>query len=293
METMIKDMLDKIPYVRLPNVGLSDIIDILVVAYLIYILLVWIKDTRTWALFKGVGVILVVAIIAYFFRLHTLWWIISNTITVGAIALIIVFQPELRRALEQIGRGKIFNLILSPLTDNNSSDGELTNQSIEEIARACVEMAKYKTGALIVFEQESKLGDIERSGIKIDAEITSQLLINIFEKNTPLHDGAVVIKDNRISSSTCFLPLSDNLEISKALGTRHRAAIGISEGTDAIVLVVSEETGTISYVRGGKIKRGLDGERIKQLLIATKKKKKSENKLLDKKVIWKERGKHE
>lgn len=283
---VIKEAFDKISYLGFPSMGIRDVMDILVVAYLIYIVLVWIKDTRTWALFKGVVVVLLVAIIAYFFKLHTLSWIISNTITVGTFALLVVFQPELRRALEQIGRGKLFDAILS---GTDQVEDELTTEAIDAIAKASVHMSKYKTGALIVLEQDTKLGDVERTGIKIDAVISSQLLINIFEKNTPLHDGAVIIKHNRVSAATCFLPLSDSMEISKDLGTRHRAAIGISEGTDAIVIVVSEENGIISCVRNGKIKRGLDSDLIKKILLSTKKKKKPERKM----VIWKGKSKHE
>ena len=283
---VIKEALDKIPYLGFPNIGVRDIVDILVVAYLIYIVLARIKDTRTWALFKGVMIVLAVASVAYLFQLHTLWWVVSNAITVGTFAILVVFQPELRRALEQIGRGKLFESLIS--TSDQAEDG-LTNEAIDAIAKAAVHMSKYKTGALIVLEQETKLGDVERTGIKIDALISSQLLINIFEKNTPLHDGAVIIKNNRVSAATCFLPLSDSMEISKDLGTRHRAAIGISESTDALVLVVSEENGIISCVRNGKIKRGLDTELIKKILLSTRKKKRSERK----KVIWKGKSKHE
>ncbi|QEH71026.1 TIGR00159 family protein [Cellulosilyticum sp. WCF-2] len=265
---------------------MRDIIDILVVAYLIYIVLAWIKDTRTWALFKGVMIVLVVASVAYLFQLHTLWWVVSNAITVGTFAILVVFQPELRRALEQIGRGKLFESLIN--TSDQAEDG-LTDEAIEAIAKASLHMSKYKTGALIVLEQETRLGDVERTGIRIDGLISSQLLINIFEKNTPLHDGAVIIKNNRVSAATCFLPLSDSMEISKDLGTRHRAAIGISEGTDALVIVVSEENGIISCVRNGKIKRGLDAELIKKILLSTRKKKRSERK----KVIWKGKSKNE
>lgn len=283
---VIKEALDKIPYLGFPNIGMRDIIDILVVAYLIYIVLAWIKDTRTWALFKGVMIVLVVASVAYLFQLHTLWWVVSNAITVGTFAILVVFQPELRRALEQIGRGKLFESLIN--TSDQAEDG-LTDEAIEAIAKASLHMSKYKTGALIVLEQETRLGDVERTGIRIDGLISSQLLINIFEKNTPLHDGAVIIKNNRVSAATCFLPLSDSMEISKDLGTRHRAAIGISEGTDALVIVVSEENGIISCVRNGKIKRGLDAEIIKKILLSTRKKKRSERK----KVIWKGKSKNE
>lgn len=286
-----KEVLDKIPYISFPNIGVRDIVDIIVVAYLIYIVLNWIKDTRTWTLFRGVIIVLVVASVAYVFQLHTLWWVISNGITVGAFALLVVFQPELRRALEQIGRGKMFETLLTG--QENVEDG-LSDESIEAIAKACVHMSKYKTGALIVIEQDTKLGDVERTGIKIDATITNQLIINIFEKNTPLHDGAVIIKHNRISAATCFLPLSDSMDISKDLGTRHRAAIGISEVTDALILVVSEENGIISSVRNGKIRRGLDADIIKRILLSTRKKRRTEKKRAEiKKVIWKGKGKNE
>ena len=287
---VIKEVISKIPYMGIPHIGVKDIIDVLVVAYLIYILLKWIKDTRTWALFKGVMVVLGVAIIAYVFQLHTLWWVISKTITFGAFTLLVVFQPELRRALEQIGRGNMFANMLS-ITDNNEQDG-MSDEAIEGIIKASLHMSKYKTGALMVIEQGTKLGDVERTGISIDATLSSQLLINIFEKNTPLHDGAVIVRNNRISAATCFLPLTDSMDVSLELGTRHRAAIGISEVTDAIVIVVSEENGTISYVRNGKIRRNLDADILRKILLTTRKKKRTEKKILDaKRVIWKGRVK--
>jgi len=282
---VIKETLDKMAFINIPHIGIRDILDILVVSYVIYIVLVWIKDTRTWALFKGVFIILMVAIVSYVLQLHTLWWVISNAITVGMIALLVVFQPELRRALEQIGRGSFYESLLS-MPDHLEG---MTDEAIESITKACIHMAKFKTGALIVIEQDTKLGDIQRTGINIDAAITSQLLINIFEKNTPLHDGAVIVRSNRIAAATCFLPLTDSLEVSKELGTRHRAAIGISEVSDAMVLVVSEETGAISYVRNGKIRRGLDMEIIKKILISTRRKKRPNKK----KPIWKGNSKNE
>lgn len=289
---VIKEVFDKIPYIGIPHIGIRDIIDVLVIAYLIYIVITWIKDTRTWAVFKGVVIVLSVAMIAYVFQLHTLWFVISKTITIGAMALLVVFQPELRRALEQIGRGNMFSAIISS-SENNDYEG-ISDDSIEALIKGCMHMSKYKTGALIVMEQNTKLGDVERTGIKIDAVLTSQLLINIFEKNTPLHDGAVIIRNNRVSAATCFLPLTDSMDISLELGTRHRAAIGISEVTDAIVIVVSEETGGVSYVRNGKIKRNVDSELMKKILISTRRKKRTERKFLDrKKAIWKGKEKDE
>ncbi|MGL4800476.1 MAG: diadenylate cyclase CdaA [Cellulosilyticaceae bacterium] len=282
----MQEALGKISFLSIPRIEIRDIIDILVVAFLIYKLLIWIKDTRTWALLKGVVIVIVSAVVAYVFRLHTVWWIISNAITLGTIAVLVLFQPELRRALEQIGRGKFLGAILS--SDEGKEIG-INDETIEAIVKACVQMSKVKTGALMVLERDTKLGDVERTGIPIDAMVSSQLLVNIFEKNTPLHDGAVIITNNRISAATCFLPLSDSLEISKELGTRHRAAIGVSEATDAIVVVVSEETGAISFVNNGKIKRGIDAETLRRILTAIKSRKKHERKI----ALWKGKQKNE
>lgn len=282
----IQEALGKISFLSIPHIGMRDIVDILAVAFLIYKLLIWIKDTRTWALLKGVVIVMVSAIVAYVFQLHTVWWIISNAITLGTIAVLVLFQPELRRALEQIGRGNFLGSVIS--IDNSSTEG-ISSETIEAIIKASAQMSKTKTGALMVLEQETKLGDVERTGIKIDSAVSSQLLINIFEKNTPLHDGAVIITNNRISAATCFLPLSDSLEISKELGTRHRAAIGVSESTDAMVVVVSEETGAMSFVRYGKITRGVDLETLRRILTAAKKRKKVDKK----RVLWKGKQRHE
>lgn len=283
---VIGEALDKIGYLSIPAIGIRDIIDILVVTFFFYKVLIWIKDTRTWTLLKGVVIIIVIAVVAFVFQLHTVAWLISNAITLGAIAVLVLFQPELRRALEQIGRGNFLGSILS--TEEVSKQG-LSEDTVEAIVKASIQMGKVKTGALIVIEQETKLGDVERTGISIDAVVSSQLLINIFEKNTPLHDGAVIISSNRVTAATCFLPLSDSLEISKDLGTRHRAAIGVSEATDAMVVVVSEETGNISFVKNGKIKRGLDSESLRRILSSTKKRKKHDRKMM----LWKGKQKDE
>lgn len=282
----IEQALGKMSFLSIPRLGIIDIIDILVVAFLIYKVLTWIKDTRTWALLKGVIFVIVSAVAAYVFQLTTVWWIISNAITLGMIAVLVLFQPELRRALEQIGRGKFLGAIIS---SDEMNDTGLANDTIEGIIRSCGQMSKVKTGALIVIERGDKLGDVERTGIPIDSLVSSQLLINIFEKNTPLHDGAVIISNNRITAATCFLPLSDSLEISKELGTRHRAAIGVSEATDAMVIVVSEETGKISFVRNGKITRGIEVETLRKILEASKSRKKHERK----RGLWKGRLKNE
>ena len=241
-----------------PTVGIFDLLDILIVAYIIYKIVFWIKETRAWALFKGILVIFVFAAVAALLHLNTIMWILTNTISVGIIAVIVVFQPELRKALEELGKGKAF-FFFSNLgkTDSDGNDEKIANRTIDEILKAADKMAAVKTGALILLEQDVPLGDLERTGIPIDAIVSSQLLINIFEHNTPLHDGAVIIRNNRVAAATCFLPLTESNDISMELGTRHRAAIGASEVSDAYVIVVSEETGAISMAQGGTLYRNV------------------------------------
>lgn len=275
-------------FMDLPSVGIKDIIDILIVAYIIYHILVWIKDTRAWTLFKGIIIILIVSAIAYVFQFNTVLWIFEKTINVGILAVIIVFQPELRRALEQLGRGNLISTFFINEEQKDKTE-KISSITVEEIIKACNQMSKDKTGALIVIEQEVKLGEYERTGIPIDAKVTSQLVLNIFEHNTPLHDGAVMIRNNRITAATCFLPLSDNPNISKALGTRHRAALGLSEVSDSKVIIVSEETGTISMANIGVIKRNIDDDYIRKQLIYSQKRT-VENKKF---VLWKGRAKNE
>lgn len=251
-----------------PSIGFSDILDILIVAYIIYKIIFWIKETRAWVLFKGILVILALAAVATILKLNTILWILSNTISVGIIAVIVVFQPELRKALEQLGKGKFFSYFMR--TEEEECK-KASSRTVDEIIKAADKMGEAKTGALILIEQEVPLGDLERTGIPIDAVISSQLLINIFEHNTPLHDGAVIIRRNRVAAATCFLPLTDSNEISMELGTRHRAAIGASEVSDAYVIVVSEETGSISVARGGVLYRDLTTEQLRTMLSKTKK----------------------
>ncbi len=258
------EVFSKISFLNIPHIGINDIIDIIGVAYLIYKVITWIRDTRAWSLFKGIGIIILIALIANIFELNTIWWVLSNSLPVGAIGMVIIFQPELRRALEQLGRGKILTSIAGIESDKTKS--ALEEETLNAIIRATFKMAQVRTGALIVIEKETKLGDVERTGIILDAVVSTQLLLNIFEDKTPLHDGAVIISNNRISAATCFLPLTDSMEVSKALGTRHRAAIGISEISDAITIVVSEETGTVSLVQNGHIERGVDTETLKRKL---------------------------
>ena len=203
--------------------------------------------------------------LATLFRLNTILWIFRNTISVGIIAVIILFQPELRRALEELGRKKIFTDVLAR-DDKNLHLERVNNHTIDELVAASIDMGKVKTGALIVIEQDVALGEYENTGILIDAALTRQLLINIFEHNTPLHDGAVIIRDNRVLAATCYLPLTDRIDLNKALGTRHRAAVGISEVSDSMTIVVSEETGEISIAYGGTLYRNLDAIELRKKL---------------------------
>ena len=246
-----------------PSIGITDVLDILIVAYIIYKIIFWIKETRAWALFKGILVIFALAAVASILKLNTILWILSNTISVGIIALLIVFQPEMRKALEQLGKGKFFSYFTR---SDDAGDEKAAARTVDEIVKAAGKMGAVKTGALILMEQEVPLGDLERTGIPIDAIVSSQLLINIFVKDTPLHDGATIIQNGRISAAACFLPLSDNPYISTTLGTRHRAGIGLSEVSDAMIIIVSEETGNISLAQDGKLIRQLDERHLRELL---------------------------
>ena len=269
----------------MPIPGFIDLLDILIVAYLIYKIIFWIKETRAWVLFKGIMVIFAFTAVAVIFKLNTILWILSKTISVGIIAVIVVFQPELRRALEQLGQG---TFIMSLFKFENNEGGEKENvKTVEEIVKAADKMSAVKTGALILIEKSVPLGDHERTGIPIDAIVTSQLLINIFEKDTPLHDGAVIIRNNRVAAATCFLPLTESNDISMELGTRHRAAIGASEVSDANVIVVSEETGSISLAKGGVLYRNLSPETLRSMLSGVSKQNKK------KLVLWKGRQSNE
>jgi len=260
VNSFLQNYLSKI---YIPQLSWTDTIEIIIIAFLLYNILVWIKDTRAWALLKGIIVIGVFTLIAFILNLRTILWIASKTINVGIIALVIIFQPELRRALEQLGRKKILTSIFR---FEGEKDERFSNKTINELIRATFDLAKDKTGALIVLEQEMMLQEYEKTGIEIDAVVTSQLLINIFEHNTPLHDGAVIIRDNRVIAATCYLPLSDNMSLSKSLGTRHRAAIGISEVTDSFTIIVSEETGSVSVAVGGELIHDMDGDSIRSKL---------------------------
>lgn len=240
----------------------GDVAEILIIAVLLYYTLVWMKTTRAWILLKGLIVILVFLLLAYFFRMTTILWMAQNVLGFAVTALIVVLQPELRKALEELGKKNIISSVL-PFDNSHRVNEEFSEKTINEITKACVEMGKVRTGALIVIEQKVSLRDYERIGIDVDGIVTSQLLINIFEHNTPLHDGAVIIQGNRVVSATCYLPLSDNLGLSKELGTRHRAGVGISEITDSLTIIVSEETGKISVAYEGELERNLDADSLR------------------------------
>ena len=248
--------------IHMPAVRWTDIVEILIIAFLVYQIMKWAKTTRAWSLFKGLVVILVFILLAVVFHMNTILWIVRNVISIAAISLVVVLQPELRRALETLGQKNYLASILN-LDLQNEEEGLFSNHTIDEIVRGCVEMGKAKTGALIVIEQNQPLTEYERTGIDVDGVVSSQLLINIFEHNTPLHDGAVIVRGNRVASATCYLPLSDNLGLSKELGTRHRAGVGISEITDSLTVIVSEETGKISEAYEGELERNLDAESLR------------------------------
>ncbi|MCH5259379.1 MAG: diadenylate cyclase CdaA [Lachnospiraceae bacterium] len=273
---------------HMPIVHWTDIAEIIILAFLVYHILVWIKNTRAWALLKGVTVIGVFILIAAFFRMSTILWIVQNVFSIAAIAIVVMLQPELRKAMEELGQKNLFSSILS-FDSSKSEDGRFSDRTINEIVKASVEMGKVKTGALIVIERNQPLSEYERTGIDVDGIVTSQLLINIFEHNTPLHDGAVIVRGNRVVSATCYLPLSDNMALSKELGTRHRAGVGISEVTDSLTVIVSEENGKISVAYNGQLERGLDAERLRARLSEIQNKPVEDKK----RKLWKGRSRNE
>ena len=276
---------------RMPgNVRWVDIIEIHLISFMLYHILVWIKNTRAWSLLKGIIVIAAFILVAAYFEMTTILWIVQNAFGVAVTAVVIILQPELRKALEDLGRKNIISSIIPFNNLKASEEGRFSDKTINEIAKACVEMGKVKTGALIVVEQNQSLAEYERTGIDVDGIVTSQLIINIFEHNTPLHDGAVIVRGNRITSATCYLPLSDNMALSKELGTRHRAGVGISEVTDSMTVIVSEETGKISVAYEGNLYRNLDGDKLKERLKSIQNKPEEEPK---KRILWKGRLKGE
>lgn len=279
-----------LPKLALPQVGITDVIEIALISFFVYQFMVWIKFTRAYTLLKGILIVLGFIFIAYVFQMSTILWIVKNLSTVLITAVIIIFQPELRKVLEQLGQKKIMSAI--PLFDTSKEVQErFTDKTVNELVKACFDMGEVKTGALIVIEQNIRLTEYERTGINVDAVLTSQLLINIFEHNTPLHDGAVLVRGNRIVAATCYLPLSDNMELSKQLGTRHRAGVGISEQTDSVTIIVSEETGQVSVAQNGRLIRGVNSAKLREILVRAQNKQVVDNSKL--RHLLKGRMKHE
>lgn len=249
----------------------TDILEIIILSCLIYYILLWIKRTRAWSLLKGVGVLILFYIVVNICEFDTIKMLLSEFTSVGILAIMIIFQPELRRALETIGENQMLSQWL-PFEEKKKEEDRLTKESVEALVSAVFELGKNKTGALIVIEQTILLDDYVKTGIALDAVITNPLLIQIFEHNTPLHDGAVIIRGNRIVAATCYLPLSGNMAISKALGTRHRAGLGISEVSDSITIIASEETGKVSLAVGGELIRNMDRNSLRAKLNMMQKK---------------------
>ena len=267
-----------------PEIRFVDIIEIIIIAFLIYQIILWIKNTKAWMLLKGIMVLVGFILVAAIFRMYVILWIADTLLPVMATAVVIIFQPELRRALERLGE-KQFLASMVPFDKKGRESVRFSERTIDEIVKASFDMGAVKTGALIVVEQATKLTEYERTGIELDCLISRQVLINIFEHNTPLHDGAVIVRGDRIVSAT-----SDNMGISKDLGTRHRAAIGMSEVSDALVISVSEETGYVSVALGGQLVRNVTPEYLKERLEVIRSKHTETGKV---KKIWKGWRKHE
>lgn len=266
------------------SISWTDIVEIFIISFLVYQIIVWIKNTKAWSLLKGMLVIMFFLLLAAVFNMTTILWIANNGFGIAVTAIVVVMQPELRRALEQLGNKNFISSVLK--IDTRSATGRFTDKTVNEIVKACVEMASVRTGALIVVEQTISLAEYERTGIEVDGLVSSQLLINIFEHNTPLHDGAAIIRGDRVTSATCYLPLSDNRGLGKELGTRHRAGVGISEATDSLTIIISEETGKISVAYMGELSRGLDADELRVRLAQIQNKSEDDVK---KRKLWKGR----
>ena len=262
--------------IHVPNLRWTVIVEILILAFLIYHILLWIKNTRAWSLLKGLAVVIVFVGIAALFNMSTILWLVQNVTGIAVMALVVLLQPELRSAMEELGQTNILSSLFN-LDNTRTPEGRFSDKTINEIVRASMQMSRVRTGALIVIEQTSPLQEYARTGIDMDALVTSQLLVNIFEKNTPLHDGAVIIRNNRIVAATCYLPLSEN-RMDKNLGTRHRAGVGISEVTDSLTIIVSEESGEISLAYRGALTRKVTEDELRERLVTLQNKEIQEEK---------------
>lgn len=267
----------------------TDIIEVIIITFMIYAVLVWVKETRAWALLRGVLVICAFLLVAFFTKMTTILWMAERLISLAVIAMVVILQPELRKALENLGQKNIIASLFSLDMLKPPVNARFSDRTINEIVKACVEMGKVKTGALIVVEHKQPLTDYEKTGIDVDGLVSNQLLINIFEHNTPLHDGAVLVRGDRVVSATCYLPLSDSTKLSKELGTRHRAGVGVSEITDSMTIIVSEETGRVSVAFEGKLTRNVDADTLRKKLESI------QNKTVEEKQrkVWKGRLKRE
>ena len=285
MDSVIAFLKKYISILSFPKITVVDVLEILIIAFVLYHVTSWVRKTRAWTLVRGILVLILAYLIAYLLNMSVILWVFDNTIGLGITALVIVFQPELRKALDELGQKTIVNALIP--FDENKDNLRFTDRTVNEIVRATEELARAKTGALIIMEREILLSEYERTGINIDSAISSQLLINIFEHNTPLHDGAVILRGDRIVAATCYLPLSDNMGLSKELGTRHRAGVGISEVSDSLTVIVSEETGKISIATGGKLLRNIDGDLLRKYFNELQGKPKEEK---TKKRFWQRKG---
>ncbi len=285
MDSVISFLKKYISVLSFPKITAVDVLEILIIAFVLYHVTSWVRKTRAWTLVRGILVLILAYLIAYLLNMSVILWVFDNTIGLGITALLIVFQPELRKALDELGQKTIVNSLLP--FDDNKDNLRFSDRTVNEIVRATDELARAKTGALIIMEREIILSEYERTGINLDSAISSQLLINIFEHNTPLHDGAVILRGDRIVAATCYLPLSDNMGLSKELGTRHRAGVGVSEVSDSLTVIVSEETGKISIAVGGKLIRNIDGDLLRKYLHEVQGKPKEEK---SKKRFWLRKG---
>lgn len=272
-----------------PQIRVVDAVEILIITFLFYQIVLWIKNTKAWMLLRGILVVALFILVAAIFKMYTILWIAQNSLLVMATAVVIIFQPELRRALEKLGE-KQFVPNMVALDKRGKDNVRFSQKTIDGIVEASFAMGAVKTGALIVVEQAIMLTEYESTGIALDCIVSPQVLINIFEHNTPLHDGAIIVRGDRIVSATCYLPLSDNMGISKELGTRHRAAVGMSEVSDALIITVSEETGYVSVAMGGQLVRNVTPEYLKKRLESISKKSVEIGRL---KKIWKGWRSHE
>lgn len=289
MEQRISQLLGRFTVdLYVPELQMTDIIELLILTYLIYHVIIWIKNTKAWMLLKGIVVLAVFIMVAAIFKMHTILYIAKNSVTILATAAVVVFQPELRRALEKLGEKQFLTSIVP--FETNKERVRFSEDTMDSIIDAVYNMGRAKTGALIVVEQAIRLTEYESTGIHMDCMVSMQVLMNIFEHNTPLHDGAIILRGDRIVSATCYLPLSDNMGLSKDLGTRHRAAVGMSEVSDALVIVVSEETGAVSVAQGGILERAINREELREKLVYIQDRKIESKKF---KRFWKGRHKDE